>query len=80
MKQVGAYEAKTNLAKLLDEVERGERIAITRHGVAVAELVPASHAARGRDASVVDAIKKFRKGRRLGRLKIRSLVEEGRRF
>lgn len=80
MKRIGAYEAKTHLAKLLDEVERGERIAITRHGVPVAELVPVSHAVRGRDSSVIDAIKKFRKGKRLGKLKIRSLVEEGRRF
>ncbi len=37
---VGAYEAKTKLSELLDRVERGERITITRHGKAIAEIVP----------------------------------------
>ena len=38
---VGAFEAKTHLSELLDRVERGERFAITRHGKAVARLLPA---------------------------------------
>lgn len=37
---VGAYEAKTKLSELLDRVEKGERITITRHGKAIAEIVP----------------------------------------
>ncbi len=41
MKTVGLYEAKTNLSALVAEVEAtGEPIALTRHGVVVAELVP----------------------------------------
>ena len=40
MSTVTAYEAKTHLPRLLREVERGERIVITRHGKPVAELVP----------------------------------------
>lgn len=43
MKQVGVYEAKTNLPKLLEEVENGASIVITRHGKPVAHLVPASN-------------------------------------
>jgi prevent-host-death family protein len=38
--QVGAFEAKNSLGSLLDRVERGEEIVITRHGRAVARLVP----------------------------------------
>jgi prevent-host-death family protein len=38
--QVGAFEAKNTLGTLLDRVERGEEIVITRHGRAVARLVP----------------------------------------
>jgi prevent-host-death family protein len=38
--QVGAFEAKNTLGTLLDRVERGEEIIITRHGKAVARLVP----------------------------------------
>lgn len=39
---VGAFEAKTHLSRLLDEVEKGERITISRHGKVIAELVPAA--------------------------------------
>lgn len=38
--EVGAFEAKNTLGSLLDRVERGEEIVITRHGKAVARLVP----------------------------------------
>jgi prevent-host-death family protein len=40
MDEVGAFEAKTHLPKLLDRVERGESVTITRHGRPVAQLVP----------------------------------------
>ena len=37
---IGAYEAKTHLSELLEKVEAGEEITITKHGVPVAKLVP----------------------------------------
>ena len=40
IREVGAFEAKNTLGTLLDRVERGEEIVITRHGRAVARLVP----------------------------------------
>lgn len=40
MSEIGAYEAKTHLPKLLERVEKGERFVITRHGRPVAELTP----------------------------------------
>lgn len=42
MREVGAFAAKNTLGTLLDEVERGEEILITRHGRPVARLVPSS--------------------------------------
>ena len=39
--QASVHEAKTNLSKLIEAAERGERVVITRHGVPAAELVPA---------------------------------------
>jgi prevent-host-death family protein len=39
---VGAHDAKTHLAQLLDRVERGEEIVITRRGRAIARLSPAA--------------------------------------
>ena len=38
--EVGAFEAKNTLGALLDRVEAGEEIVITRHGKPVAKLVP----------------------------------------
>lgn len=40
METIGAFEAKTHLAALLDRVAKGEKITITRHGVPAAMLVP----------------------------------------
>jgi prevent-host-death family protein len=42
MKEIGAFEAKNTLDALLDRVQRGEEIIITRHGKPVARLVPIS--------------------------------------
>ena len=38
--EIGAFEAKNKLGHLLDLVEKGEEILITRHGKPVARLVP----------------------------------------
>jgi len=40
MLEIGAFEAKNTLGALLDRVQEGEEIIITRHGKAVARLVP----------------------------------------
>ena len=48
VKTVGAFEAKTHLSQLLDAVEAGERIVITRHGRPVAELSPPPEKKRAR--------------------------------
>jgi len=40
MREIGAFEAKNKLGQLLDLVEQGEEITITRHGKEVARLVP----------------------------------------
>lgn len=77
MTEVGAYEAKTNLPKLLDRVAKGERITITKHGVAVAVLSPAS--GKRATVDVLADLRDFRKGRSLGGLSIRDMIEEGRR-
>jgi prevent-host-death family protein len=40
MREIGAFEAKNKLGQLLDQVERGEEVIITRHGKPVARLDP----------------------------------------
>ncbi len=82
MKSVGSYEAKTHLPRLLDEVEKGETITITKRGKPVARLVPARAADRQAVSEAVEAMIAHRKqhGPTLGgRLTVKALIEEGRR-
>lgn len=78
MSTVGAYEAKTHLPRLLDQVERGEVVTITKHGREVARLVPVS-AHQGDPAEVVAALRRARQDVRRGRSSVRKMIEEGRR-
>lgn len=79
MRTVGTFDAKTHLSALLEEVERGEEILITKHGKAVARLVPVRVISRDRLADTAARLKAFRRGRRLGDLAVKALIEEGRR-
>ena len=80
MSSVGAYEAKTHLANLLKRVERGEHITITRHGRAVAQLVPPPGAPELTAAEAIAGLRAFRRDHRLGDdLSVRDLIVEGRR-
>jgi prevent-host-death family protein len=45
-REVGAFEAKTHLSALLEEVARGRTFVITRRGRPVAELRPSPPVAR----------------------------------
>ena len=79
MRSIGAYEAKTHLPRLLDEVSRGERITITKHGMPVAVLVPPG-VVRDIDIDAFMArMREFRKDNVLGDVTIRALIDEGRR-
>jgi prevent-host-death family protein len=78
MAEVGSYEAKTHLSGLLDRVERGERITITRHGVPVAVLVPASARSTQPLETTIAELRAFRNGRTLGGDSIREMIEDGR--
>jgi prevent-host-death family protein len=79
---VGSFEAKTHLPQLLERVARGEKILITRHGKPVALLVPAPKEIEKDLKQVIEEFKAYSKlrGRTLGGLTIRAMIEEGRRF
>ncbi len=79
MRTIGAYEAKTHLPRLLDEVAKGERITITKHGHPVAVLVPPETAGTRAVEAVMARFREFRKGNLLDGLSIRALIDEGRR-
>jgi prevent-host-death family protein len=78
MTQVGAYEAKTRLSQLLEQVVQGEEIVITRHGVPVAVLAPVAVPRKSDSQAAIAALKVFRQGRRLAGPSLRELIEEGR--
>jgi prevent-host-death family protein len=79
MHKVGAFEAKTHFADLLERVQRGEQVLITRHGMPVAKLVPVQPDDRERRSEAIQRLKAFGKGRSLHGLSLRQLREDGRR-
>lgn len=78
MTSVGAYEAKTHLAQLLERVEAGETIVITKHGREVAKLVPVD-VSSANPAEVIAALRSARAGIRRGRGSIRRMIDDGHR-
>ncbi len=79
MKEIGAFEAKSRLGQLLDWVEAGEEVVITRRGKAVARMVsPNAAFDRERGRRAAQRIREMRKGVTLGGLAIRDLISEGR--
>jgi prevent-host-death family protein len=78
--QVGTFDAKNRLSELLDQVERGAEIVITKRGRAVAKLVPIApvksvEAAR----AAARRIDERSKSMTLRGLRIKDLINEGRR-
>ena len=80
MHDVALFEAKNRLSELVNRVQAGEEIAITRRGKVVARLVPAEPAnERQRAHDAVEALRVSRTGVSLGRLTSRELIRDGRR-
>jgi prevent-host-death family protein len=79
MRRIGAYEAKTHLPHLLDEVAGGEAITITKHGVPVAVLGPVSTRTALSTHNAVTGIRRFQRTHTLDGLSLRELIDEGRR-
>jgi prevent-host-death family protein len=61
MRKIQASEAKTRFLSILDDVERGESVIVTRHGKPVARLVPEMAIDRERVERAVEAILEIRK-------------------
>lgn len=81
MQIVGAFKAKTHLAQLLDQVEAGEKIMITRHGEPVAMLVPAKPAPEQEQIrQLIAEIRATRTGTTLEGTTVKELVNEGRKY
>ena len=81
---VGAFEAKTKLAELLDKVEAGEIVTITRRGREVARLVAVrTEDEQARTRALIDEIKRTRVGGDRGAkpgTTIAELIKAGRKY
>lgn len=82
MDEVGILEARNNLSALIERVERGEEVTITRHGKPVAKLVSTGNddERRARVRAAIDWIRANRTGNALDGGSIKDMIEEGRRF
>lgn len=79
MARIGSHEAKSHMPRLLERVARGERITITKRGVPVAELIPVGRYRAGAIDDIIERIRSFRRGRRLGSRSLEKMTDEGRR-
>ena len=61
MREIQSSEAKAHLPQILDDVERGETVVITRHGRAIARIVPEAKGRRQEIGKAIDAIKSLQK-------------------
>jgi prevent-host-death family protein len=79
MKEIGAFEAKTHLPKLLNRVAQGECITITRRGKPIALLVPVEPTPRLPPAEAVERLRTLRKGVTWGEgTSVRDAIQDGR--
>jgi prevent-host-death family protein len=79
MREIQASEAKTHLPQLLDDVERGETLVITRHGRRIARIVPEVDLRQEEIAKAMEGIREI--GKRTGRVTVKELLsarDEGR--
>ena len=75
----GAYDAKTHFSEILQRVEGGEEIIITRHGTPIAQIVPVgkkSTVDQRREA--IAAIRALSGRNRLRGLNVNEMIAEGR--
>lgn len=81
MYEIRSSEAKTHFAQLLDRVEGGETVVITRHGKPIVRLVPDEEAGRAERAKVIAEMRADAKGR--GTITVEEILawrDEGRRI
>lgn len=70
---MGAFEAKTHFSQVLNRVEQGQIISITRHGRTIAKLIPAKDREESQAESAMQRILERRK--RLGRTSVSDLIK-----
>jgi prevent-host-death family protein len=81
MREIQASQAKAHLPELLNDVERGETLIITRHGRPIARIIPEANRRQEEVDRAIDSIQRLRQ--RTGRITAEQLLsarDEGRRY
>lgn len=79
--QFGTFDAKNKLSHLLDLVEQGDEVIITRNGKPVARMLPSETSNIDNAVNAMRQIEEIsRRSKPLGDLAVKDLINEGRRF
>jgi prevent-host-death family protein len=81
MREIQASEAKIHLPQILDDVERGETVVITRHGRPIARIVPDVQRRQEEIDAAIAGIRALRRSTgRISREELLSARDEGRKY
>jgi prevent-host-death family protein len=78
MREIGDCELKTHLSEVLDEVEHGQTVVITRHGRVIARISPSAAEQAEQLSQTIHSLLHFPRTPLPEGVSVRSLIEEGR--
>ncbi|OGA07966.1 MAG: hypothetical protein A2W68_15085 [Betaproteobacteria bacterium RIFCSPLOWO2_02_64_14] len=78
MERIGIYDAKVKLSQLIEAVEAGGEVVITKRGKPVARLVPPEAPRRKAPARAAKRIRALCDRLNIRGVRIRELIDEGR--
>ena len=79
MDRIGIYDARARLSELIERVQSGEEVVLTRHGEPVARLVPEKPRRKRSRTATVTRIRALAKRLNIHGVDVRKLIEEDRR-
>jgi prevent-host-death family protein len=79
MERIGIYDARAKLSELIERVQSGEEVVLTRHGEPVARLVAEKPRRKRSRAAAVARIRALARKLDIRDVDVRKLIEEGRR-
>lgn len=79
METIGAFDAKTHFSALLEKVQHGEQIVITKHGHPIAKIIPANSYDREKIRAAIKRMEENSQHHFLNGLDWKALRDEGRR-
>jgi len=79
MERISIYDARAKLSELIERVQSGEEVVLTRHGEPVARLVPEKPRRKQSRTAAVTRIRALARRLNIRDVDVRKLIEEDRR-